>query len=347
MLISLYNKTTVQSSPDIHEISQTILIDRFLPILEAAANGQKPFDALQLSLATSMDFITAYLFGTANSTNFLEDVNTRQRWLTHHRKSKEHSFWPLELPGLTSVLEKIGFHLVPPEVVTSGEEVRDLSFQLLNNVESSPLHSAGEHKRGTRAVSYEQLVRQLDASSLEGPQLRLNLASEHMDNIFAGTETTGWSLTYVLHELSQHPVLQSSLRSELLAISPPFIYIPSSPIPPEVPSPRSLENLPLLDAIIHESLRLHPAVPGPQPRVTPSYPVSLGGYDNIPPGIRVSAQAYTLHRNSTVFPEPEVWKPERWLDASPEQKTEMMRWFWAFGSGSRMCIGSSFAMLGQ
>lgn len=340
MLVGLYKKTTVQSSPEVHEIAQTILIDRLLPDLESASTDQIPFDSLELSMAISMDFITAYLFGISNSTNFLQDVKTRQRWLAVHRSTKGHDFWPLEFPGLTSYLSKFGIDLVPTKVISASEEVKSLSLHMMEKVESSPQDSA-------KGVSYDQLFRQLTPSHRDEAELRLNIASEHMDNIMAGTETTAWSMTYILHGLSQNLDLQSSLRSELLSLTPPFTYNPSSSAPSELPSFRSLEALPLLDAIVLESLRLHPAVPGPQPRITPSSPISLEGYDNIPSGIRVSAQAYTLHRNARVFPEPEVWRPERWLHADADEKTEMMRWFWAFSSGSRMCIGSSFALLGE
>ncbi|KAL9036907.1 MAG: hypothetical protein Q9214_005932 [Letrouitia sp. 1 TL-2023] len=93
-----------------------------------------------------------------------------------------------------------------------------------------------------------------------------------------------------------------------------------------------------------ETLRLHSPIPGPQPRITPSNFTSLVNSPPLPPGIRVSSQAYTLHRNSRVFPSPLTWNPSRWLDASEAHKTEMGRWFWAFGSGGRMCVGSNFAM---
>ena len=105
-----------------------------------------------------------------------------------------------------------------------------------------------------------------------------------------------------------------------------------------------METLPLLHAIIMETLRLHAPIPGLEPRITPPS-CTLAGYANLPSGVRVSAMPYTLHRNATVFPDPLAWKPERWLlpPDSPEMK-EMLRWFWAFGSGGRMCIGSNLAM---
>lgn len=58
----------------------------------------------------------------------------------------------------------------------------------------------------------------------------------------------------------------------------------------------------------------------------------------------MSANAHSLHRNEDVFPSPEEWRPERWLQASESELKEMRKWFWAFGSGGRMCIGSHFAV---
>lgn len=380
MLASLYSKTTLQSSPEMHRISQNLLTERFLPITEAAARDQAPVDALELNFAVAMDFINAYLFGLPNGSNFLQDVKTRKRWLAVHQSTKPYGFWPLEFPNLTSFLIELGIHLVPQWVVAANDEVKDLCLEMLKTVESpsktSPsLNLADENSTFTKPVVYDQLSSQLRASSNEAPsssssvsssQTWFSLASELMDHVMAGTETSGWTLTYVMHELSQRPRLQSSLRSELLSLSPSITY-PSTSSPvgtdnsssaaatAELPAPRALDALRLLDAILLETLRLHPAVPGSQPRVTPTAAATrttLAGYANIPGGVRVSTQAYSLHRNPDVFPEPEVWKPEvwkpeRWLHARKEGKDEMMRWFWAFGSGGRMCIGSHFAMQGE
>ena len=70
MIASLYSNSTLQSSPELRKISQTILMERLLPIIEAASKDQDPVDALELSLAVSMDFITAYIFGLLSGSNF-------------------------------------------------------------------------------------------------------------------------------------------------------------------------------------------------------------------------------------------------------------------------------------
>lgn len=40
-----------------------------------------------------------------------------------------------------------------------------------------------------------------------------------------------------------------------------------------------------------------------------------------------------------------MWRPERWLEVTQDERDEMMRWFWAFGSGGRMCIGNNLAVI--
>jgi cytochrome P450 len=83
--------------------------------------------------------------------------------------------------------------------------------------------------------------------------------------------------------------------------------------------------------------------------MTPFPSCTLGGYE-IPGGVRVGAQAHSLHRNAEVYPEPEKWDHTRWMDDkngyAEEQRKERDKWFWAFSSGGRMCVGSNFAMHG-
>jgi cytochrome P450 len=163
-----------------------------------------------------------------------------------------------------------------------------------------------------------------------------------LDHLSAGQETSAIALTYLYYEMSQRPDLQEQLRQELLSLSRQIVWPPTAGF--ELPSPKSIDALPLLHAIIIETLRLHAPIPGLEPRITPAGGCSLAGYDNIPAKVRVSSMPYALHRNAEVYPEPESWRPERWLKASEMEMKEMLRWFWAFGSGGRMCIGSNLAM---
>lgn len=112
MLSNLFNKTTLHASLDILKISHCLLYERLLPLIEAAATSKEPVDMLEYSLAFSMDFISSYIFGLHNNANFLQDGNTRKKWLAAHHRKKGHGFWALEFPGLTKILSRIDFRFV-------------------------------------------------------------------------------------------------------------------------------------------------------------------------------------------------------------------------------------------
>lgn len=151
----------------------------------------------------------------------------------------------------------------------------------------------------------------------------------------------------ILLQLSRHPRAQARLRTELRSIQAPLWDLPTSDnAPATVPDPITLKKLPYLWAVIKESIRLRGGVPSSNPRVTPSgSSITLGPFRNIPPGTRITSFSWCLHRNEAVFPQADVWMPERWLDRTSEELAEMEKWYWAFGSGSRQCLGRNVAML--
>ena len=342
MMTNIYSKSFIQSSPDMRDLSQEILFHRFLPIIQFAAVEKTSLDVLALNLASSMDFMNAYIFGLGNGSDFLRDVNARHHFLYLYQSRKPYAFWPGELPWLLSFLGRLKSVVTPRWIDAANDALENWCFQMCNTAKASSSKSSTKTTLSTTPVVYNQLSQSLLSSSASALEHQTMIASEILDQGGAGHETSGIALTYYMHELSQRPALQSAIRSECLTLSPPIHY--PSPSTPSLPSPRALDTLPLLHATVMETLRLHAPIPGPQPRVTPSTPTSLANSPPLPGGVRVSANAHSLHRNPDVFPNPEEWRPERWLEGSKAKRDEMMRWFWAFGSGGRMCIGSHFAM---
>ena len=142
----------------------------------------------------------------------------------------------------------------------------------------------------------------------------------------------GIHLAYLTYNLAQHPWIQNRLRLELHSTT-------------TTNSLRSLDSLPLLEAVILETHRLTPSISGPLPRVTPPQGCQLAGFF-IPGGVRVSGQAYSLHKEERVFGgDAGEWRPDRWLGVSEEKGKEMRRWMWQFGGGGRGCLGQHFATL--
>jgi cytochrome P450 len=90
-----------------------------------------------------------------------------------------------------------------------------------------------------------------------------------------------------------------------------------------------------LPAPIQEPLRLRPVIGIVARRLTE--PVELGGYE-LPAGVSVTPSIHLVHRDPAIYPEPDRFLPERFLDNPPGTYT----WL-PFGGGVRRCIGASFA----
>ncbi|KAH9897642.1 cytochrome P450 [Cubamyces lactineus] len=176
------------------------------------------------------------------------------------------------------------------------------------------------------AVASHTLLHKLRLYETEDPDLKL-AASECMDHLVAGLDTTGDALCFLMYHIS-HPALQSCqdrLRAELLAN-------------PSIP----LDNLPYLDALVKEGLRVYNPAPVSLPRHVPEGGRVIDGVW-LPAGTIVSCQAHTLHRYDTrVFPDPDDFLPDRWL--VPQGAIERNQLFFAFGAGGRGCIGKHLAL---
>ncbi|EWC46673.1 hypothetical protein DRE_04160 [Drechslerella stenobrocha 248] len=156
-----------------------------------------------------------------------------------------------------------------------------------------------------------------------------------VSNVFAGSDTTAISIRAVLWNLTKNPRALKTLRAELDAA------IPAGTI-----APYSVTNaLPYLSAVIKESLRLHPAVGLLLERVVPEGGVTLAG-QYIPAGTIVGCNPWVVHRDPRVYgSDVDTFRPERWIEASPEQRAAMERSDLVFGSGKRACIGRNISLL--
>ncbi|KAJ5543419.1 hypothetical protein N7535_005846 [Penicillium sp. DV-2018c] len=345
MLSNIYSKSTLQTSPHLRLVSNAVISDRLLPILDEAAKSGKSVDVHDLNQGLTMDFVSSYLLGLQNGTNFLQDPSARKKWLRLYLCRKPFEFYAQEVPYLDGWLRRIGLRVVPKYCDEANKVLDAWTLDLCDK--AGQLVSSTEP--GVEPVVYKQLKQSLDKYSLKNgepepdkAQQRLDIACEMYDQLTAGFETSAVGLTYLLWQLSRNPEVQDKLRKELRTLDPRISYSRRTELPPA----KSIDSLPLLEAIVTETLRLHAPIPGIQPRVTPSPSCTLAGYTDIPPNTRVNAQAYSLHRNPEVFPEPETWEPKRWLESenSSSDLEERRRWFWAFGSGGRMCVGSNLAL---
>jgi cytochrome P450 len=150
------------------------------------------------------------------------------------------------------------------------------------------------------------------------------LRDELMTALAAGHETTATALAWAFERMLLHPNVYERLRDEIDAAGGVSA------------SPDKIAALPYLDATIKEVMRLRPVVPAVG-RVL-QRPMTIGGYD-LPKGAAVGACIYLAHRNPDVYPDPEAFKPERFLGVP----TDPVTWL-PFGGGIRRCIGAQFAL---
>jgi cytochrome P450 len=108
--------------------------------------------------------------------------------------------------------------------------------------------------------------------------------------IVAGSDTTAVTLTYLVWAVLKDPTLQRQVEDEVARLSPEL-------------GQDELKNAPLLNSVIEEALRLYGAAPGALPRVVPAEGTNINGHF-IPKGTVVTTQAYTMHRDPSVFPNP-------------------------------------------
>lgn len=349
MISNIYSKSFLQTSPHLALISRAVMFQRLLPILFQSSQEASEVEIHDLNNAVTMDFVTAYIFGLSSATNFLQDIPTRRKWLHLYQCRKPYEFYHQEVPNLTAWSRTLGIPLIPKWSETANEYMEkwglDICDEAEKHISSTDLESEPVVYKQLRRSMSKQLPSKEDPAALK--QQRLEIACELYDQLTAGHETSAVSLTYLYWQLSKNPDMQRELRDELRQLSPRILFPSKSETLPELPPAKDIDALPLLNAVVMETLRLHAPIPGIQPRITPSPSSTLASFDNIPPNTRVSAQAYSLHQNSDVFPEPESWLPKRWLKSSDSIEIESMRrWFWAFGSGGRMCIGSNVALQG-
>ncbi|MEM9863492.1 MAG: cytochrome P450 [Myxococcota bacterium] len=145
------------------------------------------------------------------------------------------------------------------------------------------------------------------------PMSDMEVHDELVTLLIAGHETTATALSWTFHRLCMHEdVLQRVLRD---VDSDAHGY---------------------LDAVIRESLRIHPVVPGVG-RALQS-PIELAGYE-IPAGIIIGCSILLAHEHPGAWPEPRRFNPERFVDQRPPANA-----YFPFGGGIRRCIGEAFAL---
>ncbi len=132
--------------------------------------------------------------------------------------------------------------------------------------------------------------------------------------LLAGHETTATALAWALHELGKDPEQAAKARDAA-----------------------SAGNSGYLEAVLKESMRLHPVIPMVVRHLMA--PATIGGFD-LPRGVNVAASILLAHDSEASYPDHDTFRPERFLEGEVVPNT----WI-PFGGGVRRCIGAGFSLM--
>ncbi|KAJ6665583.1 hypothetical protein lerEdw1_003426 [Lerista edwardsae] len=149
--------------------------------------------------------------------------------------------------------------------------------------------------------------------------------------LLAGVDTTSFTLSWATYLLAKHPDVQHSVYKEII----------SNLGKDKVPDAHDIPNLPMIRALLKETLRLFPVLPG-NGRVTQKDMI-VGGY-LIPKGTQLALCHYATSYQEENFPSASEFQPERWLRKSNMDRVDNFGSI-PFGYGIRSCIGKRIAEL--
>lgn len=162
-----------------------------------------------------------------------------------------------------------------------------------------------------------------------------DMTSQVFSFYLGGFETGASGLCFAAHEIAVNPHIQAELQQEIDQVLEETNGQPSY---------EAINDMAYLSAVINESLRMYPPTPMIDRLCVKDFELPAALPDAKPylvkKGMIVWIPFYSLHHNPKYYPEPEKFKPERFLNKERDCGA-----YYPFGIGPRMCIGNRFALL--
>lgn len=311
-------------------------VQQYLRILEQGPTcANETFTSLHYF---SLDSISDFLYGDFGKTRCLEGNKVDQALLEDivDVARRKLSWFAVHFPAFTmwlytrkNLMQKVASRFYPMKPPTTYTGIRTHALQAWQTFQASSQDVKASSK--TQEVIIGKLWKH-HKSQKRGGLGDLDIASECADHLLAGIDTTSDTLMFLIWALSrpENAMYQERIKAEVRATSKSAFNKQG------IMTVGACDKLPFLDAVIKETLRLYAPLPASEPRSFPMDTTIDGCL--IPARTVVSMSVFSLHRNPDVYPAPLDFDPDRWLGGVKEV-AEMKKWFWAFSSGGRMCIG--------
>jgi len=310
--------------PLIHEVGVKRLVAR---VSEYAETG-KTFDVMELLHYTTLDVIGAVSFSGSFNTLTVkpgEKPHPITRWINDFTT----------LGAMRLLFGPLCNRLTFPRLLESEKNFIEFARSAILGHMANQLES--EDKDISEGSGKDVLQRLIESEDPEtGEKLDVDqLIAESMIQLLAGTSTSSLTATWTLHLLHDHPDVTRKLYEELKE---------SLPDRHQTIQHNAVKNLPYLNATLYESMRMQ-SVSGATMRKSPPGGVDLCGY-HVPEGWTITASPYAIHNSKEVYgDDADTFRPDRWIEADPEQLKLMRRSFMAFSMGLRACNGQNLAWM--
>jgi cytochrome P450 len=184
-------------------------------------------------------------------------------------------------------------------------------------------------------LDHRTIIHELFESSLpESEKSVERISQEAQTLVAAGSATTSYYLKSAVYFILADAEVCKRLQAELQEGFPD----PSSPPPSYI-----LQQLPFLNAVVKETSRMVPGAFTRLGRIAPNEDLKCGEW-TIPAGTSISMSTWIQHNDPSIFPDPQMFKPERWMGRDADC-ARLERYLVPFSKGSRACLGINLAQV--
>ncbi|KAL1638431.1 hypothetical protein SLS56_000240 [Neofusicoccum ribis] len=320
-LNSFFSKQSVYNLEPLLRNAISTLCDRF----DEFKKSKEPVALDVAYSALTTDIITEYSF--AKSTGFLLKPHFGPEWVQLMMNISEFSLinkqFPFILPLMMGTPEWLA-KKIDPNTADQIEFQKYIRKQLLPIMKRK---SEGRLEATEHSTIFHEL---LDSNLPESEKQLQRLVDEGQTVVAAGSLTTAHYLSVTSYHILANPEVLRKIQAELK---------PAMKNPSVTPPLRELEKLTYLNAVIKEGFRISYGVTARLTRVSPDAPLRYKDWF-IPAGVPVGMTSVIVHEDETYFPEPKVFRPERWLEPGAQR---LEKFLVNFSKGSRACLGLNLA----
>ncbi|KZS95287.1 cytochrome P450 monooxygenase CYP63 [Sistotremastrum niveocremeum HHB9708] len=308
--------------------------------------GDSAVDVQDLFARFTLDTASSFLFGSNIDTLSLPLPKAGEAVMGPKGSAIEGEFGEFASAFESAqqvIIERSRFGVAWPVVELFGD--RTLQYvQAIRNFLDPMVKRALDEKQKAKAAGIEKHAEDTNfldylATNTDDPEM---IRFELLNILLASRDTTACLLTYTIYLLAQYPEVLARVREEALNACPPG----------QVPTYESLRHLKYMRAVLNETLRLFPPVPGngrASVGVASAIPPSPASPDQrpiyVPPYTGVIYSPLLLHRRKDLWgPDADEFDPDRWIDKRVDRMVKNPLMFVPFNAGPRICLGQQFAL---